>query len=135
MTVRTPERPSNSADFLESSPHPAETGAALRHRTESGRIPTPDHGCRSVTSSSDLGFPGDLCNAVPPLTKSTTQHLRHSFAPSALALGENLPVIGKLMVHADIETTARYAHLEPATLHEAAEPIAVSVAANFLWRN
>ena len=37
--------------------------------------------------------------------------LRHSFASRALALGETLPVIGKLLGHNDIETTARYAHL------------------------
>ena len=38
--------------------------------------------------------------------------LRHSFASRALALGETLPVIGKLLGHSDIETTARYAHLK-----------------------
>ena len=32
--------------------------------------------------------------------------LRHSFASRALALGETLPVIGKLLGHSDIETTA-----------------------------
>ena len=32
----------------------------------------------------------------------------HTFASRALALGESLPVIGKLLGHSDIETTARY---------------------------
>ena len=32
----------------------------------------------------------------------------HSFASRALALGETLPVIGKLLGHSDMETTARY---------------------------
>ena len=36
---------------------------------------------------------------------------RHTFASRALALGEALPVIGKLLGHSDIETPARYAHL------------------------
>ncbi|MDE0381860.1 MAG: tyrosine-type recombinase/integrase, partial [Rhodospirillales bacterium] len=47
--------------------------------------------------------------------------LRHSFASRALALGETLPVIGKLLGHNDIETTARYAHLAQDSIHEAAE--------------
>ena len=37
--------------------------------------------------------------------------LRHSFASRALALGESLPVIAKLLGHSQIQTTARYAHL------------------------
>ena len=37
--------------------------------------------------------------------------LRHSFASRALALGESLPMIGKLLGHRQVQTTARYAHL------------------------
>ena len=37
--------------------------------------------------------------------------LRHSFASRALALGESLPMIGKLLGHTRVQTTARYAHL------------------------
>ena len=58
--------------------------------------------------------------------------LRHSFASRALALGETLPVIGKLLGHSDIETTARYAHLAQDSVHEAAERIAWSIAADVL---
>ena len=58
--------------------------------------------------------------------------LRHSFASRALALGETLPVIGKLLGHNDIETTACYAHLARDSIHEAAERIAGSVAADIL---
>ena len=58
--------------------------------------------------------------------------LRHSFASRALALGETLPVIGKLLGHSDIETTARYAHLAQDSLHETAERIAQSIAADVL---
>ena len=36
---------------------------------------------------------------------------RHSYASRALALGEGLPTIGKLLGHRKISTTARYAHL------------------------
>ncbi len=58
--------------------------------------------------------------------------LRHSFASRALALGETLPVIGKLLGHSDIETTARYAHLAQDSIHETAERIAESIAAEIL---
>ena len=58
--------------------------------------------------------------------------LRHSFASRALALGETLPVIGKLLGHSDVETTARYAHLARDSIHEAAERIADSIAADIL---
>ena len=58
--------------------------------------------------------------------------LRHSFASRALALGETLPVIGKLLGHSDIETTARYAHLAHDSIHKTAERIAESIAADIL---
>ena len=58
--------------------------------------------------------------------------LRHSFASRALALGETLPVIGKLLGHSDIETTARYAHLAHDSVRETAERIAQSIATDIL---
>ena len=47
--------------------------------------------------------------------------LRHSFASRALALGESLAMIGRLLGHTDIGSTARYAHLT-----QDAEKIAVA---------
>ena len=38
--------------------------------------------------------------------------LRHSYASRALALGESLSMIGRLLGHSRVATTARYAHLE-----------------------
>ena len=57
---------------------------------------------------------------------------RHSFSSRALALGESLPAIGKLLGHARVETTERYAHLARDSMHEAAERIADSIAADIL---
>ena len=58
--------------------------------------------------------------------------LRHSFASRALALGESLPMIGKLLGHSRIETTARYAHLARDAVHESAARIADSIAADLV---
>ena len=57
---------------------------------------------------------------------------RHSFASRALALGEGLPIIGRLLGHRRVETTARYAHLARDSIRESAERIAVSIAADIL---
>ena len=59
-------------------------------------------------------------------------YICHSFASRALALGESLPMIGKLLGHAQIETTARYAHLSRESVREAAERIAESIAVDIL---
>ena len=61
--------------------------------------------------------------------------LRHSFASRALALGESLPMIGKLLGHGKIETTARYAHLARDSVHESAGRIAESITADLLIGN
>ena len=58
--------------------------------------------------------------------------LRHSFASRALALGEGLSMIGKLLGHARIETTSRYAHLARDSVRESAERVAASIAADLL---
>ena len=78
-----------------------------------------DHAWRTVRAAAGLG---DV----------RIHDLRHSFASRALALGETLPVIGKLLGHSDIETTARYAHLAHDSIHETAERIAASIASDIL---
>ena len=49
--------------------------------------------------------------------------LRHSFASHAAAASETLPMIGKLLGHAKVDTTARYAHLDDGRLLEIAQRI------------
>ena len=58
--------------------------------------------------------------------------LRHSYASRALALGESLPMIGRLLGHREIETTARYAHLARDSIHDAATRVAESIAGDIL---
>ena len=57
---------------------------------------------------------------------------RHSFASRALALGESLPVIAKLLGHSQIGTTARYAHLARDSVRASAARVAASIAVDFL---
>ena len=54
--------------------------------------------------------------------------LRHSFASRALALGESLPMIGKLLGHRQVQTTARYAHLARHSVKAAAARVEDSLA-------
>ena len=56
--------------------------------------------------------------------------LRHSFASRALALGEDLTMIGKLLGHGKIRTTARYAHLARNSVRDSAARVAASIAAD-----
>ena len=56
--------------------------------------------------------------------------LRHSFASRALALGESLPMIGKLLGHSKIRTTARYAHLARDSVKVSAARVAASIGAD-----
>lgn len=53
--------------------------------------------------------------------------LRHSFASTAVGLGESLPIIGKLLGHTQVQTTARYAHLAPDPVHSAADLVAAKI--------
>ncbi len=54
--------------------------------------------------------------------------LRHSFASGALFLGEGLPMIGKLLGHTQVQTTARYAHLALDPVRSAAEKVSSFIA-------
>ena len=55
--------------------------------------------------------------------------LRHTFASSAIGLGQGLPMIGKLLGHSQIQTTARYAHLAADPVRAAAEQISQTIGA------
>ena len=58
--------------------------------------------------------------------------LRHSWASRALALGESLSMIGKLLGHNRIDTTARYAHLARDTERASAARVGGSIGADIL---
>ena len=55
--------------------------------------------------------------------------LRHSFASVAVAGGMGLPIIGKMLGHAQAQTTQRYAHLASDPVKAAAAQVAGKIAA------
>ena len=54
--------------------------------------------------------------------------LRHTHASHAIMNGESLHVTGRLLGHRRPSTTNRYAHLDGATLSQAAERVAGAIA-------
>ncbi len=60
---------------------------------------------------------------------------RHSYASRALAIGEGLPMIGKLLGHRKVTTTARYAHLARDTEKASAVKVGRSIGADILNRD
>ena len=59
-----------------------------------------------------------------------THNLRHTYASRALALGESLTMIGKLLGHTQVQTTARYAHFAWDSIQNAAARITGSIGDN-----
>ena len=55
--------------------------------------------------------------------------LRHTYASLAASGGQSLPLIGKLLGHRDVKTTARYAHLADDPVQAAAQRTAESASA------
>ena len=54
--------------------------------------------------------------------------LRHSYASFAAQQSETLPMIGKLLGHSKVASSARYAHLDDGTVQQAAERVGELVA-------
>ena len=53
--------------------------------------------------------------------------LRHTFASTAVAAGQGLPMIGKLLGHTQVQTTARYAHLAADPVKLAANQVSAEI--------
>ena len=80
----------------------------------------------------DLQKPWRRIRARADLEDVRIHALRHSYASRALALGESLPMIGRLLGHTQVETTARYAHLAKASVRDSAVRISESIAADLV---
>ena len=84
------------------------------------------------TRMRNVNDPWDIIRERAGLEDVRIHDLRHSYASRALALGESLPMIGKLLGHTQVETTARYAHLARDSVQDSAARIADSIAALIL---
>ena len=107
--------PEAAVRVLESLPRPADNPWVLPGRRGGGHLSNVNrawHALRRRAKLNDLRL----------------HDLRHSYASRALALGESLPMIGRLLGHRRIQSTARYAHLAPDAAQASAERIARSVA-------
>ena len=98
-----------------------------------GRIPRADGnphviaGARRANAMSNLQSHWATIRERAGLEDMRLHDCRHSFASRALALGESLPMIGRMLGHSEVKTTARYAHLARDSVHEAGERVAVRV--------
>lgn len=76
----------------------------------------------------DLKRPWALVRRAAELPDLRLHDLRHSFASVGAGFGLGLPVIGKLLGHGDVKTTARYAHLDADPLRRANDMIGAAIA-------
>ena len=77
---------------------------------------------------SNLNAPWEVVRKKAGLNDVRIHDLRHSYASGGLLVGEGLPMIGKLLGHNHVHTTARYAHLANDPLKSAANRIALRIA-------
>ena len=85
-------------------------------------------GRRPGTRVASLHYPWALIRKRAGLDDVRLHDLRHSFASGGLLVGEGLPMIGKLLGHSQVQTTARYAHLADDPVKAAADRIAGRIA-------
>ncbi len=84
-------------------------------------------GARGAKAMSNLQQHWAVIRKCAGLEDMRLHDCRHSFASRALALGESLPMIGRMLGHSEVKTTARYAHLARDSVHEAGERVAVRI--------
>lgn len=77
----------------------------------------------------DLQRPWRRIRKAAGLDKVRIHDLRHTYASGGLLVGEGLPMIGKLLGHTQVQTTARYAHLASDPIKAAAARISERLAA------
>jgi integrase len=76
-----------------------------------------------------LKRPWDAVTKRAGLAAVRLHDLRHTYASFGAGGGLGLPIIGRLLGHAQAATTARYAHLDNDPLRRASEAIVGHIAA------
>lgn len=89
-------------------------------------------GAKKGEHLTDLQKPWRRIRKAAGLEDVRIHDLRHSFASGGLAVGEGLPMIGKLLGHTQVQTTARYAHLAADPIKAAADRISARLGAALL---
>jgi integrase len=83
----------------------------------------------------DMQKPWRRIRKLAELPDVRIHDLRHTFASSGVALGQGLPIIGKLLGHSQPQTTARYAHLAASPALEVADKISENLATFIAWKD
>lgn len=109
-------------------PLPPAAGSVLAGLPRSPGNPWVIPGARPGGRLSNLNDHWARIRARAGLEDVRIHDLRHSFASRALALGESLSMIGRLLGHGQVHTTARYAHLARDAVKVAASRVAGSIA-------
>ena len=79
--------------------------------------------------------PGTECANTPVSTAFACMTSGTPFASRALALGESLPLIARLLGHTKIQMTARYAHLARDSIRVSAARVAASIGKDILLQD
>ena len=111
------------------------TPAALRVLMAIRRVPRSPwvfRGSARDTHLASLSKPWLRVRARAGIGDVRIHDLRHSYASRALALGESLTMIGRLLGHTDVGSTARYAHLARDAEKVAIVRVGGSIAADIL---
>jgi integrase len=82
----------------------------------------------------DMQKPWRRIRKLADLPDVRIHDLRHTFASSGVALGQGLPIIGRLLGHTQPQTTARYAHLAATPALEVADKISENLADLIEWK-
>jgi integrase len=82
----------------------------------------------------DMRKPWRRIRKLADLPDVRIHDLRHTFASSGVALGQGLPIIGRLLGHTQPQTTARYAHLAAAPALEVADKISKNLSDLLEWK-
>lgn len=102
------------------------SASALRLLSELPRVPGNEFviiGEKEGQHITDLQRPWRRIREQAGLDDVRIHDLRHTFASYAAMAGYDLPIIGRLLGHTQMQTTSRYAHLADAPVRKAADEV------------